>query len=37
MRNQEKRWRTDPVLWEKLKPIAHEKRDNPTEAENELW
>jgi very-short-patch-repair endonuclease len=37
MKNRDKRWRTTPVLWEKLKPIAHEKRDNPTEAENKLW
>jgi very-short-patch-repair endonuclease len=37
MKRQEKRWRTNPELWEKLKPIADEMRHNPTEAENELW
>jgi very-short-patch-repair endonuclease len=33
----ENRWRTTPALWEKLKPIAHEKRHKPTIAEKELW
>jgi very-short-patch-repair endonuclease len=37
MGEQENRWRTRPDLWEKLKPIAHEKRHNPTPAEKELW
>ena len=37
MRKQDKRWHTHPDLWEKLKPIAHEKRSEPTEAEKELW
>ena len=37
MRKQDKRWRTDPALWEKLKPIAFEMRHKPTEAEKELW
>jgi very-short-patch-repair endonuclease len=34
---QDSRWRTNSELWEKLKPIAHEKRHEPTEAEKELW
>ena len=33
----DKRWRTEPALWEKLRPIAREKRSKPTEAENLLW
>jgi very-short-patch-repair endonuclease len=37
MSNQEKRWHTDSALWEKLKPIAREKRNKPTDAENLLW
>jgi very-short-patch-repair endonuclease len=37
MRKQDKRWRTNPELWEKLKNIAREKRTKPTEAENLLW
>ncbi len=37
MREQDKRWRTNPALWEKLKPIAQEKREEPTEAEKVLW
>ena len=37
MKKQDNRWLTDTVLWEKLKPIAQEKRDKPTEAEKELW
>jgi len=37
MRKQDKRWRTDAALWEKLKPIAHEMRVEPTEAEKKLW
>jgi very-short-patch-repair endonuclease len=37
MKQHDNRWRTNPELWEKLKPIADEKRHNPTEAENELW
>jgi very-short-patch-repair endonuclease len=37
MRKQDKRWRTNPELWEKIKPIAHEKRKQPTEAEQKLW
>jgi len=34
---QDNRWRTIPELWEKLKPVAHEKRKQPTEAEKTLW
>jgi very-short-patch-repair endonuclease len=30
-------WKTNPALWEKLKPIAQEKRRQPTEAEKTLW
>lgn len=30
-------WHTTPELWEKLKPIARQKRKEPTEAENVLW
>ncbi|MFA5308178.1 MAG: endonuclease domain-containing protein [Dehalococcoidales bacterium] len=37
MKQQANRWRTYPDLWEKLKPIAHEKRNEPTGAEKELW
>jgi very-short-patch-repair endonuclease len=37
MRKRDNRWSTNPVLWEKLKPIAHEKRNEPTEAEKTLW
>jgi very-short-patch-repair endonuclease len=37
MRKQDNRWRTKPDLWEKLKPLAHEKRHKPTEAEKQLW
>jgi primosomal protein N' len=32
-----KRWQTTPHLWELLKPLAQEKRDKPTPAENHLW
>ena len=31
------RWRISPNLWDKLKPIAREKRHKPTPAEKELW
>jgi len=27
-------WRTTPALWKKLKPLAREMRNKPTEAEN---
>jgi very-short-patch-repair endonuclease len=37
MREQDNRWRTSPDLWEKLKPIAHEKRRELTPAEKEIW
>jgi very-short-patch-repair endonuclease len=37
MREQDKRWRTSRDLWEKLKPIAHEKRHELTPAEKEIW
>jgi very-short-patch-repair endonuclease len=37
MRKPIKRWHTSPELWEKLKPLAHEKRSKPTEAEKTLW
>jgi very-short-patch-repair endonuclease len=37
MRKQDRRWHTNPALWEKLKPLAHEKRLKPTEAEKKLW
>jgi very-short-patch-repair endonuclease len=37
MEEQGNRWRTKPDLWEKLKPIAHEKRHKPTQAEKVLW
>jgi very-short-patch-repair endonuclease len=33
----EPRWRTTPALWEKLKPLAREKRRQPTQAEDVLW
>ncbi len=32
-----KRWRTEPELWQRLKPIARQMRREPTEAENALW
>jgi very-short-patch-repair endonuclease len=37
MRKTDKRWHTSPELWEKLKPLAREKRSKPTEAEMKLW
>jgi very-short-patch-repair endonuclease len=37
MNKQDKIWHTNAALWEKLKPIAREKRKKPTEAENLLW
>jgi very-short-patch-repair endonuclease len=37
MNKQDKRWHTNAALWDKLKPIAREKRKQPTEAENLLW
>ena len=37
LKNRFKEWHTDPVLWDKLKPIAREMRSKPTEAENLLW
>jgi very-short-patch-repair endonuclease len=30
-------WRTPPELWEKLRPLARQKRHEPTPAENMLW
>jgi primosomal protein N' len=30
-------WHVPPKLWEKLKPLAREKRHEPTQAENKLW
>jgi very-short-patch-repair endonuclease len=30
-------WHTTPELWEKLKPLARQKRKEPTEAEKRLW
>jgi very-short-patch-repair endonuclease len=30
-------WRTSPQLWEKLKPLARQKRKEPTKAEMLLW
>jgi very-short-patch-repair endonuclease len=37
MKERINRWRISPALWEKLKPLAHEKRHKPTPAEKELW
>jgi very-short-patch-repair endonuclease len=37
MEKQYKIWRTETALWEKLKPIAREMRQKPTEAEKILW
>ena len=34
---EENSWQTSPELWEKLKPLAIQKRKEPTEAENALW
>jgi very-short-patch-repair endonuclease len=31
------RWQTTPQLWEKLKPLARQKRHEPTPAELHLW
>jgi very-short-patch-repair endonuclease len=31
------RWQTSPPLWEKLKPLARQKRSDPTQAEDCLW
>jgi very-short-patch-repair endonuclease len=36
MNKQDKRWHTEPALWDRLKPIARKKRKQPTEAENLL-
>jgi len=30
-------WYTTPELWEKLKPLARQKRKEPTNAEEKLW
>ena len=30
-------WSTQPALWEKLKPLAQQKRHEPTPAEAKLW
>jgi very-short-patch-repair endonuclease len=30
-------WYTPPELWEKLRPLARQKRKEPTEAEEALW
>jgi very-short-patch-repair endonuclease len=30
-------WSTNSGLWEKLKPLAREKRHDPTPAESKLW
>ncbi len=37
MDKQDKRWHTEAALWDKLKPIACEKRKQPTVAENIPW
>ena len=37
MEKQGQRWHTNHDLWEKMKSIAHEKREKPTEAEKALW
>lgn len=37
MKTQDGRWRTTPELWEKLKPLAHEKRRITTDSEKILW
>jgi very-short-patch-repair endonuclease len=37
MEKQYKIWRTETALWEKLRPIAREMRQKPTEAEKLLW
>ena len=37
MDKRDERWYTNAALWEKLKPVAREKRRKPTEAENLLW
>jgi very-short-patch-repair endonuclease len=33
----QREWKTDPGLWEKLKPLAREMRQQRTPAENVLW
>ena len=30
-------WRTPPLLWEKLKPLARQMRHQPTPEEEKLW
>lgn len=30
-------WHTPPELWEKLRPLAREKRTDPTPSEDRLW
>jgi very-short-patch-repair endonuclease len=30
-------WHASPELWEKLKPLARQKRKEPTNAEEKLW
>jgi very-short-patch-repair endonuclease len=37
MGNIEPQWQCPPELWEKLKPLARELRQNPTPAEKLLW
>jgi very-short-patch-repair endonuclease len=37
MKERMNRWRISPALWEKLRPLAREKRHKPTPAEKELW
>ena len=32
-----KKWHTDPHLWDKVKPLARQKRHQPTPAETRLW
>jgi very-short-patch-repair endonuclease len=35
--NKQQGWYTTPELWEKLKPLARQKRKEPTHAEKLLW
>jgi very-short-patch-repair endonuclease len=35
--DQQMKWQSSLRLWEKLKPLARERRHEPTPAENQLW
>ncbi len=37
MMKKDQHWDTDPQLWARLKPLARQKRQQPTPAEDRLW